>query len=122
MFTGPLSDKTPLQQVSYLLLWVGERGRDIYSTFTFAPGQPAVPAANAAAAIPAVPAEDRNDLLTVYQKFHEYVTPKSNIIFARYKFYNRTQGPSESVEDFITDVKLLARDAGFPTGIDEMNP
>ena len=115
------SDKTQAQQVSYLLLWVGEKGRDIHSTFTFAPGRPAVPATEHVAALLAIPAENRNDLQTVCRKFREYVTPKSNVIFARYKFYNRTQGPSETVDSFMTDVKLLAKDCGFPPEIiDEM--
>ena len=99
MFSGPLSDKTQAQQVSYLLLWVGEKGRDIHSTFTFAPGRPAVPATEDVAALPVIPAENRNDLQTVCHKFREYVTRKSNVIFARYKFYNRTQGPSETVNE-----------------------
>ena len=48
MFEGLLSDKTETQEVSYLLLWVGEKGGDIFSTFMFAPG---------VAATPAIPAE-----------------------------------------------------------------
>ena len=34
---------------------------------------------------------------------------KSNVIFARYKFYNQTQGKNEPVDSFVTGVKLLAR-------------
>ena len=108
MFAGPLSDKTqPLSdktQVSNLLLWVGEKGRDIFSTFNFAPAVPAVPAVPAAdgvaavAAVAAIAGEDQKDLDTVCHKFKEYVTPKSNIIFARYRFYNQVQAAHESVD------------------------
>ena len=76
MFAGPVSDKTQHQRVSYLLLWVGEKGRDIFSTFNFAPAVPAVPAADGVAAVAAVAAmagEDQNDLDTVCCKFKEYV-------------------------------------------------
>ena len=119
MFAGPLADKQDGQKVCYLLLWVGERGRDIHSTFKFAEAQAAVAAANGAPAIPAVPAENQNDLEMVYNKFKKYITPKSNVIFARYKFYNKTQGPHESVDNFVTDVKMLAKDCGFTPEIRE---
>ena len=127
MVVGPLSDKTQPQQVSYILLWVGEKGRDIFSTFNFAqavPAVPAVPAANGVATVAAVGAivgEDQNDLDTVCRKFKEHVTPKSNVIFARYHFYNRVQAAHESVDSFVTDVKFLPKDYGFPADIvDEM--
>ena len=48
MVAGPLSEKTQPQQVSYLLLWVGEKGRDIFSTFNFAQ---AVSAGNASSTL-----------------------------------------------------------------------
>ena len=64
-------------------------------------------------------AENRNNLDTVCTKFREYVTPKSNVIFSRYKLYNRTQGVNEPVESFIMDIKLLARDCGFPSNIND---
>ena len=113
MFEGPLSDKTEAQKVSYLLLWVGEKGRDIFLTFTFAPGVAAT------ADAPAIPAESNKSLDTVYRKFKEYVTPKSNVIFARYKFYNRVQGHNEPVDQFVTDVKLLVKDCGYPSTIED---
>ncbi|XP_053391905.1 uncharacterized protein LOC123552774 [Mercenaria mercenaria] len=34
MFGGPLNSKSEEQKVNYLMLWVGEKGRDIYSTWT----------------------------------------------------------------------------------------
>ena len=67
------------------------------------------------AAVAAIAGEDQNDLDTVCRKFKEYV------IFARYCFYNRVQAAHESVDSFVTDVKLLAKDCGFPADIvDEM--
>ena len=58
MFVGSLSDKTEVQKVSYLLLWIGEKGRDICLTFHYAPGRVAVAATNDVPAAPASPAED----------------------------------------------------------------
>ena len=33
IFTGALKEKTEEEKVSYLRLWVGDKGRDIYNTF-----------------------------------------------------------------------------------------
>lgn len=34
MFAGPLCDKNEKEKCSYLLLWIGEKGRDVYNTWT----------------------------------------------------------------------------------------
>ena len=34
MFTGPLSEKTSAVKCLYLLIWAGEKGRDIFNTWT----------------------------------------------------------------------------------------
>ena len=46
-------------------------------------------------------------------KFEEYVTPKANPVYARYKFHNKVQGQQEPVEQFVTELKLLANDCSF---------
>ena len=74
---------------------------------------------SATANAPDIPAESNKSLDTVYRKFKEYVTPKSNVIFACYKFYDRVQGPNEPVEQFVTDVKLLINDCGYPSAIED---
>ena len=103
MFSGPLKDKSEAEKCSYLLIWVGEKGRDIFNTW------------------PELADEDRDKLRLkpIYTRFEGYVAPKSNPIFARFKFYNRTQGQAEPVEQFITDLKLLAKDCAFDNA-DEM--
>lgn len=59
MFTGPLREKEEADKCSYLLLWIGEKGRDIFNTWTL------------------------------------------------------TQGEQESIEEFVTELKLLAKDCGY---------
>ena len=94
MFTGPLKAVSEEDKCSYLLLWVGDKGRDIFNTWTLT--------------------EDQAKLLeTYYVKFEEYVTPKANPIFARYKFQERMQGSGEPFERFVTDLKLLVKDCGY---------
>ena len=66
MFSGPLNEKSEEEKCSYLLIWVGEKGRDIHNTWTD------------------VTDENRKKLKTYYMKFEEYVTPKANPVYARY--------------------------------------
>ncbi|XP_024117609.1 uncharacterized protein K02A2.6 [Oryzias melastigma] len=39
--------------------------------------------------------------------------PKTNVIFARYKFHEKVQGASEPFEQFVTDLRLLAKDCNY---------
>ena len=94
MFSGPLKKKTESEKVSYLLIWVGEAGRDIYNTWCD------------------ITDDNRNLLETYYTKFEAHVTPTSNTLFARYKFNNRLQ-KDEPFDNFVTDLKLLVKNCGY---------
>ena len=94
-FSGPLKDSTEEVKVSYLLIWVGEQGRDIYNTWTDLNN------------------DNRKRLKTYYDKFSNHVKPKTNTVFARYKFQSRTQSSTETFEKFVTDLKLLVKDCGY---------
>ena len=59
-------------ECNYLMLWVGDKGRHIYSTWTIEDG-------------------DEKKLKTYYDKFEEYRKPKSNKIYNRYVFKSRVQ-------------------------------
>ena len=72
MFEGPLSNKTEAIRCNYLMLWVGDKGKHIYSTWTIEDG-------------------DEKKLKTYYDKFEEYRKPKSNKIYNRYVFKSRVQ-------------------------------
>lgn len=41
------------------------------------------------------------------------MTPKTNVIFARYRFHEKVQGASEPFEQFVTDLKLLVQDCNY---------
>ncbi|XP_052238526.1 uncharacterized protein LOC127849814 [Dreissena polymorpha] len=94
MFSGPLKAKREEEKLSYLLLWPGEKGRDIHSTW----GD--------------ISEEDSKKLDTYYTRFQAHVQPKLNPIFARYKFYNEIQG-GDSIDAFVTRLRLTARDCNF---------
>ena len=93
VFNGPLKAKTEEVKCTYLLLWVGEKGRDIYNTWV-------------------LDDDDKKKLKPHYDKFAAYVRPKLNPVFTRYKFNNEVQG-THSIEQFITKLKLLAKDCAF---------
>lgn len=100
MFSGPLRSKSQVEKCSYLLLWAGEKGRDIYNSWTLTD-------------------EAAKLLKTYYDEFEKYVLPKKNTIFARYKFNEKVQGTNESLEQFITELKLLVKDCAYAND-DEM--
>ena len=94
MFGGPLSSKTEEQKCNYLMIWVGEKGRDIYQTWNLS-------------------TDEGKKLKTYYDKFEAYVKPKSNKVFARYKFHKKVQDKTESFQQFVTALKLLVKDCGY---------
>ena len=95
MFNGPLSGKSEKQQCAYLLLWTGEKGQQIYSTWV-------------------LDAANEKDKLAVYlTKFRQHIVPAENPVFARYKFFNRNQQPGESIDAFIAEIRSLTQGCEF---------
>ena len=94
MFNGPLKEKTEEEKCSYLMIWVGEKGRDVYSTWH-------------------ITNEEKKKLETYYTKFQAYFQPKSNKVFSRYKFQCRVQQEHETCEEFVTALKVLVKDCGY---------
>ena len=72
----------------------GDKGREISSTWELG-------------------ADEAKKLNTYYTKYEVYVKPKSNRVFARYKFHQKVQQDGESFEQFLTDLKLLVKDCGY---------
>lgn len=94
IFSGPLADKDEAIHCKYLLLWIGDRGRDVYNTWH------------------GISEDDLNKLETYYEKFQAYVQPKLNPVFARYKFNNIIQ-KSDTTEHFVTTLKLHVKDCNY---------
>ena len=74
IFDGPPRDEEDSVKVSYLKLWVGDKGLDVFEGFTFA--KP----------------EDALKLRVILQKFEDYCAPRKNHIMAALKFNERRQG------------------------------
>ena len=93
-FSGPLKDKSEEEQVSYLLIWSGEEGIELVSTWSLT-------------------ADERKKLSTYWEKFEEYVAPRSNFRLARYKLRTLKQEPGESVDSFLKKVRILVAECKF---------
>ena len=84
------------RQVSILLTCIGPKGRDIFSTFTFA-------------------AESDSDKLEkVIEQFDTYCQPRKNVTFLRHKFFT-CKGKSQRFDDYVTDLRHRAKDCEFGT-------
>ena len=101
MFKGPLRAKNEEERCCYLMLWVGEKGRRIFSTWDMTDAQQKV-------------------LQEYYDRFQAYLQPKSNPIFARYKLHSKIQEPGETVQQFVTAIKLLVKDCEYGQAEDDI--
>ena len=100
MFGGPLKSKSEEEKCNYVMLWAGEKGRNIYSTWTLTN-------------------EERKQLAIHYEKFENYCKPKSNKIYSRYIFMRIEQGTDEPFEQFVTDLKLLYKECGYDHAMED---
>ena len=66
-FAGPLSSKDEAEKCSYLMIWIGDKGRDIYSTWNLSEA-------------------DRKKLQILLDRFENHVRPKSNNKFPDISF------------------------------------
>ena len=76
------------------MIWIGDKGRDIYSTWNLGD-------------------EDRKKLQVLYASYEKHVRPKSNQIYSRYKFFSRVQKDTDTLEEYLTDLKILVKDCGY---------
>lgn len=99
IFKGPLEEKSEEINVTYLLLWVGDKGREIYNTWT------------------GMTNDEKKKLEPHYKRYLAHVQPKLNPIFAQVN--NENQGASR-VEQFVTRLRVLAEDCNYGNSKDEM--
>ena len=100
MFDGSLKGKSKRELSAYVLLWIGDKGHTIHASLDLT--------------------DDENiDPSTILKRFRDFVQPKSNPVFLRYKFYHETHG-NDSIEEFVTRLTISARDCVFGDHADEM--
>lgn len=77
-----------------LLTLMGEAALDVYNTFTFAE-------------------DEVNKLAILTNKFEIYCNPKKNVTYERHKFNTRQQSLQETVDQYVTELKILAQTCEF---------
>jgi hypothetical protein len=87
-------------RVASFLNLIGKEGRDIFATFQWKTG------------------EDKNKLADVMKKFEDYCIPLTNVVFERYRFFSRIQQEGETIDEYLTSLRLLIKSCEFATVAD----
>lgn len=82
-------------QASLLINLIGPEGFDVYQTFTFTKDT------------------DKDDVNEVLKKFDSYFGTKENITLLRYKFFTRNQEEGESIQQYVTALRLISKKCAF---------
>ena len=82
------------RQVSTLLCCLGEEAEDMLTSTN-------------------ITAESRKMFADILQKFNKFFQVRKNVIFERARFNQRSQGETETAEQFITSLYSLAADCEF---------
>ena len=90
---GPLTRANQEEQSAYLLIWVGNAGRDIYNSWGLSE-------------------EESQDIDTLLRRFRDHTAPKKNTVFAKYVFQERKQA-DESFDAFVTDLRNLVHNCQY---------
>ncbi|KAI8517626.1 hypothetical protein Bbelb_036430 [Branchiostoma belcheri] len=94
-FKSFLKDTEPEQQVSYILLWVGSQGLDLFNSWEF------------------TDAEDAKKPDKILEKFETHLEPKTNHRIYRYEFQGIQQKPDEPIDDYVARLKNVAKKCKF---------
>ena len=90
-------EKSDKIQSSILLTCIGEKGREIYNTFSF------------------TDESHKLKFRQIIKQFDEYCTPRKNITYLRHKFFTQRQKEGQSFDEFATLLRKLAQDCEFET-------
>ena len=101
MFSGPLAKTPNPQKASYLLIWIGEKGRDICDSWKLSSAQ-------------------EHDLDYLFTSFEKHIEPKKNDLITRFSFHNRNQLQEECLEDYFAHLQRQARECNFGDFTDTM--
>ncbi|CAB3981708.1 PREDICTED: uncharacterized protein K02A2.6-like [Paramuricea clavata] len=89
-----MKDASEKERCSVFLYIIGQDGRDIHNTFDFE-------------------TSEVDKIKPLIQKFEDYCIPKQNTTMQRYIFNKRVQGETESVDQYVTELRLLAKNCRF---------
>ena len=64
--------------------------------------------------------DEKDKIDVLFKKFEDYCKPKQNIAVECYKFNTRLQDKSETIDQFVTALQLLAKECHFKELQDEL--
>ena len=85
-----LTDRTNETKVKLFLYLIGDKGREVYESLSLSP---------------------HSELCL--KAFEKYCNPKKNETVERYKFFTRARGDREKLDQFVTDLRVLAATCNF---------
>lgn len=94
LIASGIAEKSSKVQCATFLHVAGEEAVKIYNTFSFEEAE-----------------KDKLDVLK--KKFKDYCEPRKNVTYIRHLFFTRAQGPNESIDAYVTDLKNKAKDCEF---------
>ena len=97
LFKGPLSELTDAVKCNYVIYWSGDHGMDLVDKWTTEK---------------AITDGNKNNLKTYWDKFEEYIHPKTNKLIAVVELKQLFQG-TMSLEDFHTKATRLVTETGY---------
>ena len=89
-----VAEKSEAVQCATFLHVAGDEAIRVSNTFVFADGE-------------------TNKIAVLKQKFKDYCEPRKNLTYIRHMFFTRAQGPSETIDAYVTDLKNKAKDSEF---------
>ena len=89
-----MNQKTETEKCSVFLYIIGTEGREIYNTFNVVEGE-------------------QNKIQPLFDAFDGYCKPKENITVERYRFNSRNQSKTETIDQYVTELRVLAKTCKF---------
>ena len=102
LIASEINEKSENVQCATLLHVAGEEARAVFNAFDFDKEG------------------DQHKIDIVIDKFKQYCEPRKNLTFIRHQFFTRSQGPTETIDAFATDLKNKAKHCEFSTLIDSL--
>ena len=102
LLAGGLNKRTDEEKVALLLTLGGDELLELYNSFEFPEAVGTEP-------------DPSKVIKTVLDKFDKHFAPRKNLLADRYKFRNCVQQPGESLDVFITRMKILCKECEYGT-------
>ena len=90
-----LASQVKTYQSAMLLNCMGPKGIKIYKNLSF------------------TPEEDQDDIQTIIKKFDQHIIGETNETYERYKFNRRSQKSNEKIDDYLHELREIAKACNF---------